>query len=159
MVEALKYKGHTALAPLLGQLLARLLTDNLPPMARPLLTPVPMDTLRIVQRGYNQAALLAQAIAEAGGFDLCLDALDRTPGMTATGQKSRKARLEALGRNIVPGRAGDTCVADRLVVVVDDVVTTGATMAGCAMVLRTRGAATVMGLALCRRVLSPLPGI
>jgi ComF family protein len=145
-VLALKHGGRRDLAdPLASRLAARL-------PARPVgavLVPVPLHPSRRLLRGYDQAWLLARALA--GYVDRPVaEALRRaraTPPQGAPGSVSRAANVR---RAFVARRGAARAVAGRAVWLVDDVVTSGATAAECARVLRRAGARVVSVLCLAR---------
>ena len=124
--------------------------------AKPLLTPemvlvpVPVHRWRLIRRRYNQAALLAQGIAKHTGLACLPDALVRLRPTSSQDGKSREQRyvnLDGVFR-VSPGR-GER-IAGRPVLLVDDVMTSGATLTGCAEVLRAAGAADVAVVVLAR---------
>jgi predicted amidophosphoribosyltransferase len=101
-----------------------------------------------VSAALNQAALLAQAIRSAGGPDVAADWLvrrRRTPMQGRLGPAARERNVRGAFA-IQPGRS----FAGRRVVVIDDVMTTGATVEECARVLKRSGAASVGVLTLAR---------
>ena len=113
-----------------------------------LLVPVPLHWTRLFQRRYNQAALLAHAIHAAGGPRVAADWLvrrRRTPSQGHLGPVARERNVRGAFA-LRPGRN----VAGKRVVIVDDVLTTGATIEECARVLRRSGAASVGVLTLAR---------
>ena len=105
---------------------------------------MPLHRWRLWHRGYNQAALLAQEIARLRGAELVVDALQRRKRTPSLGGLGRKARARALSGAI----GGNPCRADRLqgasVVLVDDVLTSGATSAACVSALKRAGARRVV---------------
>ncbi|WP_426167348.1 ComF family protein [Sandarakinorhabdus sp. DWP1-3-1] len=115
-----------------------------------LLVPVPLHRGRLWRRGFNQSALLARALARISGAPLAIDALERvkpTPASRGMGRKARIANVRGAFR--VPDR---NRVAGRRIVLVDDVMTSGATADACARLLRRAGARDVHVLTFARAV-------
>ena len=143
-VHALKYRGVRALAPTLGGLLADYVTREAVPVDT--LVPVPLHPRRERSRGYNQSALLAQAMGEVLDVPVESGALRRlrqTPTQASSvGEDERRSNVSGA----FEAEAG--LVRGRRMVVIDDVCTTGATLEACAMALRSAGAASVWGLTL-----------
>jgi len=126
-------------APSMGRALAARVADPVDPAAV-LVVPVPMHWFRRWQRGFNQAHLMAAALAEARGWR-CVPVLRRTrhtPPQTHVTPSQRPANVR-----------GSFAVADGVdltgyeVVLVDDVTTTGSTLRPCARLLKDRGARSV----------------
>ncbi|MEO8651694.1 MAG: ComF family protein [Hyphomicrobiaceae bacterium] len=112
-----------------------------------LIVPVPMTRWRLIRRQFNQAALLAREIAHESGvaFDpFVLKKTRRTP--TQVGSNARQRAANVAGAFAVP-EAARRRVADRAIVLVDDVITTGATISACARALRAAGARRIDVLA------------
>ena len=133
-VQAFKYRAARSLA----EPLASLIIDRLPVPRDAVLVPVPLHPARLRQRRYNQSALLARAVARRNGLPLLLRGLVRrlpTPPQAALGAAQRRANLA--GAFVVPK---PVAVAGRHVVLVDDVITTGATADACARALLEAGA-------------------
>lgn len=115
-----------------------------------IIAPVPLHRRRLFLRRFNQAALLAQGIAKLKGLDCCPDLLQRLKPTVMQEGMSREKRFENQ-RNafrIPPGRMH--LIADRRVVLVDDVMTSGATLSACAEVCYGAGAELVNVLVLAR---------
>ncbi len=114
------------------------------------LVPVPLHRARLSQRGFNQSALLARALSRRTGVPLALDALARTRPTPALGALSAARRAEAMHGAIAvrPHRAAG--LAGQRVLLIDDVMTSGATAAACARVLLDAGAANIDVLVACR---------
>ncbi len=108
-----------------------------------LLVPVPLHRWRLASRGYNQALLLARELARLEGADIAADWLLRVKHTPSTRGLKRAQRLRNVSGafRLRPGAAAR--LKGRHVVLVDDVMTTGATAAACARVLRRGGAARV----------------
>lgn len=136
-----RFKFHGDLAA--GRLLADLFVASLPP--RPAgawpqaLLPVPLHTARLRQRGYDQALELAKPIAATLGIPLRADGLQRQRHTGAQSELGAGARR----RNVRGAFRCGLRVLPSHVAVIDDVMTTGATLGECARVLRAAGVATV----------------
>jgi ComF family protein len=144
-VSRLKYGGAAHVAEPLGRLLRGTLAEVQGGVD--LVVPVPLHARRHRRRGYNQAALLAASAARGTGLEVAFRALARvrdTPAQTGLG------RLERLANVRGAFEARPRAVAGRCVLLVDDVMTTGATATACAEVLLEAGAAEVRVLALAR---------
>jgi ComF family protein len=112
------------------------------------LVPVPVHDQRLRQRGYNQAALLAVALGRRLRVPVA-DLLERRRATTQQHRLDRAARLRNLRDAFaVRGHARPPAA----VILVDDILTTSATLEACAGVLRTAGATRVLGFAVAREV-------
>ncbi len=144
-IFALKYRGIRAAAPELARLLAGYLADRRVP--GDMIVAAPLHWRRLRTRGYNQSELLARDLSKITGLPLAKGLLarvkDAPPQVEATTRAQRRANVE--GSYEVTGD-----VDGRRVLLIDDVVTTGATMSSCAAALKGAGAASVWGLALAR---------
>ncbi|MGR3615489.1 MAG: ComF family protein [Paracoccaceae bacterium] len=149
LVLALKHGDRTEIARPAGHWLSQ--------AARPLLSqntiivPVPLHRRRLMQRKYNQSAILAQSLASIVGHDLCLDALLRyrpTPKLEHVGVDER---FTLLTNAIRPHPKRLNKLQGRSVLLVDDVMTSGATLTACTNACLHGGVAKVDILVLARR--------
>lgn len=109
-----------------------------------LIVPVPLHWTRLWQRGFNQAALLAQHIASATGKTLLVDGLYRTKRTLPLGGLGRKGRERMLAGAIAANSTKSGVMKDAQVILVDDVLTSGATSDACVRALKKAGARTVI---------------
>jgi ComF family protein len=117
-----------------------------------IVAPVPLHWRRLLFRRYNQAALLAQVLARLGGKPLVPDLLHRRRATQKQGHLSRLGRRRNVQGVFACGRRERQLVAGKRILLVDDVVTTGATVEGCCRALLSAGAVAVDVLALARVV-------
>jgi ComF family protein len=134
-VHALKYRG----ARRLGRTLALALVDELRDAARDVdaLVPVPLHPRRLRERGFNQAAEIARTLGRALERPVLLAGIHRRGMQAAQAGRSAAERLE----NVATAFTVERELADARLAIVDDVVTTGATVNALAAALRGAGAA------------------
>ncbi len=139
IVHALKYQGWPAVAPAMARRLARLRYPDDVERERAALVPVPLAGTRLRERGYNQSAKLAQALAPLWGVPVREDLLERT---RSTKTQTRLTPGER-SRNVAGAfraRAERASLRGLHLVLVDDVVTTCSTLNACAAALHAGGA-------------------
>jgi ComF family protein len=115
-----------------------------------LAVPVPLHWMRLFRRRFNQAALLSRAIAGAAGLDHCPDALIRKRSTGSQEGKTRDARFANLVGAFTVPKTREKRVKDRDILLVDDVMTSGATFAAATEALLAAGARSVTVLCLAR---------
>ena len=141
MVQALKYQARLALAPWLARGVA-----DLKPHDADCVIALPLHPARLSERGFNQSVEIARLLARQWGLPLLLDACVKDRLVEPQARLPWKARR----KNI---RGAFRCVTDlggRRIVVVDDVMTTGATLDEFAKTLKQRGAAHVTNVVIAR---------
>jgi ComF family protein len=153
-LHQLKYAGERRLAQPLGEAVARRWSRV--GVGATVVIPVPVHADRERQRGYDQAALIAEVAAHGLGLPF-VRGLQRARATVAQFELDRDQRAtnvngafrvrEATGAS---GAGAASGVAGRWVLLVDDVVTTGATLAACADALEAAGAAAVSAIAVAR---------
>jgi ComF family protein len=142
-ILALKYSNATAVGEALGALLGQRLEG-----AGNVLVPVPLHPSRLRKRGYNQAETLARGVLRGWSSEdrapprLAADALIRAHPTVPQSGLDHDARQANVGAAFCAG-SRVLEIVDRRVVLIDDVLTTGATLRACAAVLKRHGAAAV----------------
>jgi len=144
LVHHAKYRGERAAAAVLGALVVERLWVSLAATAPVLVVPVPLGRRRRRARGYNQAALLAAALARAASVPLADAAVRLRETAAQVGRSSQERRDNVAGA--FAWRGPPLC-PDATVWLVDDVVTTGATLAAAATALQQAGARRIEGVA------------
>lgn len=143
-IQALKYESRPDLGAPLGRRLARAV--RLGRAGRALLVPVPLHPRKLAERGYNQSALVARALGRELGWEVRARALCRCRDTSAQAELGRIERLENVKGALIERERLD----GRHVILVDDVVTTGATASACAEALARAGAVVLAVAAVAR---------
>src|SRR5690606_9807969 len=150
MVHALKYGDRLDLAPVMARWMARAGADLLGGVD--IVAPVPLHWRRMWARRFNQSATLARLLAEPRGLPVSYAALKRvkaTPQQVGLTRTERAANVQGAFRVDAAGKAE---IAGRTVLLVDDVLTSGATVDACARALLRAGARQVDVLVFARVV-------
>jgi ComF family protein len=149
LVHELKYRGWRALAAYMGERMASVPFPSYVAAEARLVVPVPTTPTRLRERGYNQAELLARAVSENSGRTL-VEALRRGHGTGSQTTLQPAARLANVAGAFAPIEGLGTELANEHVLLVDDVLTTGATVVACAEALVAAGARCVSVLTFAR---------
>ena len=145
-LKRFKYEERADLARPLGHLLRRAVMDA--GIQADVVVPVPLHPRRLAERGYNQSALLARSVAQQLDIPFAPRALERC---RQTAQQARLGRAERLENMAEAFAVRDKpAVALRSVLLVDDVLTTGATLLACRQALAKAGARDVTSACLAR---------
>ncbi|GGY39644.1 phosphoribosyltransferase [Parvularcula lutaonensis] len=142
---SLKYADRQDLVPALGAVM-KVALDRLAPSQDAVLAPVPLHPSRLRQRRFNQAALLASALSKRSGLAADPALLLRRK---ATSQQ-KGLGFEGRFRNLSGAFEARPAAQGRNVIIVDDVLTSGATLVGCARALRRAGARGITAVTLAR---------
>jgi ComF family protein len=144
-IHRFKYRGWRCLAEPLAELLFESLALN--PPAASMVIPVPLHSSRLRDRGYNQSALLARRLALALRLDCVERPLRRARATPPQVGQDRLRRFQNVdGAFAWTGKP----LRGQPVLLLDDVITTGATLEACATALRAAGAGSISGLTLAR---------
>ena len=142
LIQSLKYAHHLACADFLGKALARISTPRRPD----LILPVPLAAARLAQRGFNQALEIARPLARVLGAPLEIRRIHRCRDTTPQASLPWKERA----KNIRHAFECQIDLTGQTVLLVDDVMTTGATLDELARTLKAHGAARVENRVLAR---------
>ncbi len=140
-IHALKYRGKMALARPLGQFMAEAGLKHLDLETVDGLVPVPLHPERLTERGFNQATLLAREVGRRWSIPVLVRLLARvvpTQPQSNLSEAERRRNVRGAFALRQPAR-----VSGRHLLLIDDILTTGATVAECARALRAGGAASV----------------
>jgi ComF family protein len=151
IIHGFKYRGFPRLAWHMGRTAARLLPRRVF-AAADLVVPVPLHRLRRMQRGYNQAEMIARGMCVQAGIAQRFAAgvcIRRRRTRTQTHLSAHQRHTNCSGAFFVPERARARLQGAR-VLLVDDVVTTGATVRNCTYALQQAGCREVRVLCLAR---------
>jgi ComF family protein len=159
LIHLLKYESVLPAANVLGQMLARAVKELISgrEALHPILVPVPLHRTRHRWRGFNQAELIARHTAKLLALEVSTAVLVRrrdTVSQVGLNREERIANMSDAFR--VPHK---DVVKDRTIILVDDVMTTGATLSECARVLKKAGAKQVLAATVARAMQNDVPPV
>lgn len=155
LVLALKYGRLFAAAPAMARLMAPVVSAKVDGPA--VLVPVPLHRWRLLGRRFNQSQLLAQALVRQTGIPLLATGLERIKSTPTQGGLNRSGRFRNVHAAFSVKNNKINEIEGKTIVLVDDVLTTGATAGACAEALKKAGARRVV-VAAFARVGEPIPG-
>lgn len=148
IVHALKYNDHTELAPALARLIVNVSGEVI--SAADYIIPVPLHPKRLRQRKFNQAQLLAKFISRSTGIRIIPDLLIRTKDIPSQSGLNRKQRIANVCNAFRVEQRHAHLIRGSKIIIVDDVITTGATLNECAKCLLLAGSIKIYGLSFAR---------
>jgi ComF family protein len=148
MIAALKYNDKLHLVSYLGMMLKRA-SDEFKGQYD-MIIPVPLHYQRLVKRRFNQAALLARQIAKGGKAPVELSVLERARNTSPQFGLNRAERARNVEKAFSINDGNSSRLAGKNILLIDDVLTTGATANACAKVLKKSGAEKVFIATLAR---------
>ncbi|RDC65679.1 ComF family protein [Adhaeribacter pallidiroseus] len=141
LLHALKYKGHEEVGETLGNWYGAELKENNYHQQFDVIIPVPLHTKKLKKRGYNQSDSFAKGLAQMLEVNWQPHILKRTADTSTQTKKTRLERWQNVGQLFTV--ADPASIQNKRILLVDDVMTTGATLEACALVLLEAGAQEV----------------
>jgi len=151
VIHSIKYSKMPQLGVTAGKYTARNLRLNLEQIQERIFLPVPLHPARQKERGYNQSQFIAKGIVQAAGGILLRHGLFRGRNTVSQTNLNRDERQRNVESAFHVKNAGD--ISGKTILLVDDLITTGATINECAKVLKEFGAQRVIGIAVASPVI------
>jgi ComF family protein len=137
LIHELKYNDNHEVGIMLGKLFGHELSNSNDMRQFDYIVPVPLHPKKKAERGYNQCDFIAEGLQEGMGVEMDISNLIRTQHTTTQTRKSRMSRWQNV-ESIFALRHPDT-FANKRILLIDDVITTGSTLAACADVILQAG--------------------
>ncbi|MDR6342246.1 ComF family protein [Filimonas zeae] len=141
IIYQLKYRNHPPTGLWLGRLLGQQLKESKRFQHVTVILPVPLHPRKARQRGYNQSLIIAQGIAEVCGWEILDQVLHRTVFTATQTHRNRENRMLNLQQAFTAD--SNALGHHRHVLLIDDVITTGATLEACALALQQAASISV----------------
>lgn len=144
IAHSMKYEGMPSLGLQLGKRIGEVLREW--DLSADCIIPIPLHKRKLRERGYNQAEFIARGVSETSGIVFRNDLVKRrkdTQSQTTLNIEERQENV-AQAFEMVTGKSQD--IKNKRIIVVDDVITTGATIVSCAHELRAAGAVSVIAV-------------
>ncbi len=146
LVHCLKYQGMTVAGEILGDSLGMVITEAGAPSGS-ICIPVPLHRVKYRERGYNQAAVICSKAARAVGSPMRTDVLRRVVYTQTQTKLDSDGRRRNVDGAFSVTRRGKEVLNGAAIILVDDVMTTGATARACAVTMRAAGVRWIMACA------------
>ena len=144
MLHSLKYEKKFKVGILLGKSVGKILNVTIKTWHADFLIPIPLYHLKKAERGYNQAYYVCKGISEETGLKINSRVVKRVKNTTSQTTLTLEERKNNINNAFKIRSAKD--IKNRRIILVDDVITTGATISECAKILKANGAAKVFAL-------------
>jgi ComF family protein len=144
IIHLLKYDGMTSLGVELGRRLGEKLRAELSNQPVAGIIPVPLHSTKLRERGYNQSEYIARGISEVTDIPVCKSFLKRHKYTSSQTQLTAVERKDNVGDAFSVDERSKISIERKTFLIVDDVITTGATIEACAEVLMDNGASAVV---------------
>ncbi len=142
IMHALKYQGYTLLGVELGRRLGKVLVER--DVRVDYVIPVPLHRRKERERGYNQAERIARGLSDVTGLELRSDLFRRKKYTQTQTQLNLEQRKENMEDAFEIDKKGEAILDGKSCLIVDDVITTGATITACASLLKSAGSTHVI---------------
>ena len=142
LVHALKYEGFERLGVWLGKALGGAILER--KIQADLLIPIPLHKRKFRERGYNQAEAIARGVSRVTGIPIRADIVHRTRFTETQTKLNLEARQKNMEDAFAIGSKKSSVLKGKTCILVDDVITTGATLNACAEKLLSAGASTII---------------
>ncbi len=150
LITKFKYFDQTNLAKYFSKLMTKQAEEILPDID--FIAPIPLHKIRILKRKYNQSALLAKNIAKQSDKKLIIDLLIRTKNNKPQAHLDQKARQKNVAGIFKLKEKYFNSIKEKNILLIDDVITTGATVESCCKVLKKAGVNKIYVLTLAKTI-------